>query len=342
MSQVNLTSSERVHALQALGYTEREAAFLCLAALHGGYFLRRQYGAYLGRHDGGTIHQLLERTLSLGHAQVATFKANTHIYHLAARPFYAALGQEDNRNRRLRQTTTIKAKLMALDFVLAHPAAQYLATEQEKLHYFQNTLHIPHEVLPTKKYASRGLVTERYFVEKYPIFVSRAFETALPPVVSFCFVDPGLASVSAFEKFLTQYRRLLSALRSFEVIYVAANSALADHASNAFARLWSDPAAPITGPTIHRMLAYFEARHLYESRQWSSFDRSKLIVLRDGRDAFSGAQMEALYAQWCSGGQAAVVENRAVQKPLEPMNRRRFSTFIVSHSYDLFGDLTRF
>ncbi len=38
-----MSSAERIAALKGLGYTEREAAFLCLAALHGGYFLRRQY-----------------------------------------------------------------------------------------------------------------------------------------------------------------------------------------------------------------------------------------------------------------------------------------------------------
>ena len=49
-----MTNAERIQALQRLGYTEREAAFLCLAALHGGYFLRRQYAQFLGREDGGT------------------------------------------------------------------------------------------------------------------------------------------------------------------------------------------------------------------------------------------------------------------------------------------------
>jgi len=40
MSQIPLTNEARHEALQRFGYTEREARFLCLAALHGGYFLR--------------------------------------------------------------------------------------------------------------------------------------------------------------------------------------------------------------------------------------------------------------------------------------------------------------
>jgi hypothetical protein len=39
-----MTDAERIKALQALGYNKREAAFLCLAAPHSGYFLRRQEG----------------------------------------------------------------------------------------------------------------------------------------------------------------------------------------------------------------------------------------------------------------------------------------------------------
>ncbi|MGI9072758.1 MAG: hypothetical protein ACR2JB_15935 [Bryobacteraceae bacterium] len=342
MSQIALTSSERLAALQRFGYTKREAAFLCLAALHGGYFLRRQYGQCIGRQDGGSANQLVEKTLALGHAQVSTFKANTHIYHLAARPFYAALGQEDNRNRRLRQAQTIKAKLMALDFVLAHPAAQYLATEQEKLQYFENTLGIPPEALPTKKYTSRGLVTERYFVEKYPIFVSPSPEPAVSPVVSFCFVDPGLASVSAFETFLADYDPLFSALRSVEVVYLATNEILTAQAAMIFARMSGGPAGPILGLTKERMLAYFEARLLYENRQWASFDRSKLIILRDGRDEFSGSQIESLYALWRSGGDAALVQNGVVEERVGATNRRRLSTFILPHRYDFFGNLARF
>src|SRR5689334_1466191 len=129
MAQVRLTNEERIQALERLGYSEREAAFLCIAALHGGYFLRRQYAQFLGKSVGGTAAALIEKVLTKGHARGTTFAAGTHIYHLCARPFYAAIGQEDNRNRRLREPATIKNKLMGLDFVLTRPEHLYLATE---------------------------------------------------------------------------------------------------------------------------------------------------------------------------------------------------------------------
>jgi hypothetical protein len=64
-----MTDDERVAALWGLGYTEREAAFLVLAALHSGYFLRRQYltftGAYKGRVDDLLVRKVIERGLGL-------------------------------------------------------------------------------------------------------------------------------------------------------------------------------------------------------------------------------------------------------------------------------------
>ena len=38
----------RCQAIEMLGYTPRQAQFLVLVALHGGYFLRRQYVAFTG------------------------------------------------------------------------------------------------------------------------------------------------------------------------------------------------------------------------------------------------------------------------------------------------------
>src|SRR5262245_16778944 len=119
MSQILMTDAERHYALRRFGYTEQESAFLCLAALHGGYFLRRQYAQFLRRHDGGTVTQLIEKTLALGHTKASTYRQKIQLYHLCARAFYTALGQADNRNRRRHQTDAIKNKLMGFDFVLA-------------------------------------------------------------------------------------------------------------------------------------------------------------------------------------------------------------------------------
>jgi len=341
MSQIRLTNAERMQALQRLGYTDREASFLCLAALHGGYFLRRQYGQFLGHPLGGTAAALVEKLLAQGHVQVATYAANANIYHLSARPFYAAIGQEDNRNRRLRQPATVKNKLMGLDFVLAHREHQYLATEQEKLDHFVGTLGLDKSLLPTKRYASQGQITERYFVEKFPLFITPSSHAACSPVVSFCFVDEGLADLSGFSTFLERYGPVCATLREFQLIYVATHDGHFKGAAREFARFFEGQLRAqnlaADDPLVTRLLDHFEARRLYESQQWASFDRAKLLRFRDERQEFSGEKYDALYQQWTQEGASAL------KKALNPAASSAaqfcgiFTTYRLDQNYDLFG-----
>jgi len=347
VSQIPLTHQERIEALRAFGYSEREATFLCLAALHGGYFLRRQYCQFLGKETSGSAAALIERAVAKEHVKVSTYANSTHVYHLCTRPFYAALGQVDNRNRRDRQPTTIKNKLMGLDFVLAHPENQYLATEQEKVDYFSGSLKIAPAALPAKLYpsAKTDAVTSRYFVDKYPIFIT-ATTTDLPsPKVSFCFVDEGLMTVSRFETYLDQYGELFRILRGFHVVYIATRPLLFQAAERTFQHLFGNQTNPADGQSkdsrVTRMLEYFEARHLYESKQFTSFDRAKLIRFRDQRQEFLGPETEALFERWRAGSDRTLREI-----PIENSGQRAtggtFSTCHLEHNYDFFGTLTTF
>jgi hypothetical protein len=341
MSQLRLTPSERIQALERVGYREREAAFLCLAALHGGYFLRRQYAAFLDKTAGGNAASLIERLLEREHARVMTFGANTHVYHLSARPFYAALGQEDNRNRRLRQPATIRQKLMALDFVLSHPNHRYLATEQEKLGYFAGELDVARTLLPGKQYVSGRRATWRYFIEKFPIFLSPSSQAATPPVVSFCFIDEGSATTAGFASFLQLYGPLLMHLRQFEVLYVAVHESHFKSTAEIFSK-WFDGALEgrVVGwsDTMKReLLAYFDARRRYENRQLTSFDRASLIRLREARQEYSAPAYEALYRRWRSGGEEALEALLKSAGGSGPTPTGHFSTYRLEHSYAFFG-----
>src|SRR5882762_4504837 len=176
MGQIHLTADERIQALQRFDYSEHEARFLCLAALHSGYFLRRQCAQFLCQR-GGSPTALIEKLFANCHASASSFDRNTHLYHLSARPFYSAIGQEDNRNRRERECSTIKQKLMGLDFVLTHLANTFLATEGEKVNHFTRVLGIAESKLPARIYRSaRPPATTRYFVEKYPIFLPSDYD----------------------------------------------------------------------------------------------------------------------------------------------------------------------
>lgn len=345
MSQVQLTNDERIRSVMRFGYSEPEGRFLCLAALHGGYFLPRQYRQFLGKEASGAASMLVQKALAKDHLKAWTFLRNVNIYHLCARPFYAVLGQPDNRNRRERQPLTIKNKLMALDFVLAHPDRQYLATEQEKVAYF-TARGIDRSMLPAKLYhAGNGQgLTPRFFVEKYPLFVSPEAPASSESLVSFCFVDEGLLTVGRFETFVTQYRPLLSSLSHFRMVYVAASPRLFSAAKRAFEHILSGQFKRADGTPrssiVSRLLDHFDARNLYESHQFSSFDRAKLIRLRDDLNEFSGPEHQRLYERWKTEGPLVL------RNPLEPANRGTkpvdgsFSHYLLEQNYDLFGTLT--
>src|SRR3954454_1699526 len=210
-----MTLGEQTAAIQAFGYTARESAFLAVAALHSGYFLRRQFCPKRGK----LADALCRKVLAQEHARAIVYAHNTHLYHLCAKPLYAALGQQDNRHRRPHEALYLRAKLMGLDYVLAHPGFRFLPTEQEKVEYFCEVRGIAQKTLPTKVYTGRGdSRTERYFVDKYPVRIDP--ETGR---TAFCFMDDGVYTPPGFATWLGQYAPLLQALGESEVIYVAAS-----------------------------------------------------------------------------------------------------------------------
>ena len=79
-----MTDAERIDSLRGLGYTKREAEFLSLAALHSGYFLRRQHQAFAG-YRGQFEGRFLGRAVSLGHVRCAVYSNRTEVYHVFSR-----------------------------------------------------------------------------------------------------------------------------------------------------------------------------------------------------------------------------------------------------------------
>jgi hypothetical protein len=147
-----MTNEERINAVQYLGYNERQASFLVLAALHGGYFLRRQYAAFCGHEPGGSAECLIEKALLKGHVRAHATVNRTIVYHVGTRPFFDLIGEGDNGNRRWRQPYTVELKLMGFDYVLAHRDYRYLVTETEKLEYFLGALRLDPLYLPARAY----------------------------------------------------------------------------------------------------------------------------------------------------------------------------------------------
>ncbi len=328
----------RVQAVMRLGYTEREATFLRVVALHGGFFVRRQYCQFIDREAGGTDAALIEKLISKRHGTVVMGCGNANIYHVSARTFYAVLGEEDNRNRRTRPPVAIKNKLMGLDFVLSHSDCRFLATEDEKVGHFES-LGIERAALPAKMFRSPNGRDEtlRYFVDKYPIFIPA--ESSSAPLVSFCFIDEGVITTGRFETYLKQYSRLFARLPSFNLIYVATWETEFELAQKAFQNFVSREAQRRSGQLSdadrERLLRHFENRRLFETGQ--ALDRIRLLRLRDEREQFSARPFQALYDCWKASGEAAIRAKLAQQTPVVDASRVHFSTFKLSHNYEIFG-----
>src|SRR2546425_1265887 len=98
-----MTNDDRIKALELFGYDHEEARFLVLVALHSGYFVRRQYLAFVNCSKGSRDDALIKKLTHRGHGEVSVFRHNRMVYHLGAKPLYDTVGERDNRNRRERQ-----------------------------------------------------------------------------------------------------------------------------------------------------------------------------------------------------------------------------------------------
>jgi hypothetical protein len=210
-----------IENLRGFGYTEDEARFLYLVATYSGYFSARQYLAFTDAKSGEKNMALTQRVLGKGHAAARLLLRNGRVYHLFSRLVYRAIGRENLRNRREHSVEHIRTKLAVLDFILAHLDYSYLETETEKVDYFCRKLSISRSILPSKRYkgAIREKTTDRYFVDKFPLFF--APESSSSPVVTFSFVDPGLLSLASFETHLFAYSNLFSGVPQVNFVYIA-------------------------------------------------------------------------------------------------------------------------
>jgi hypothetical protein len=308
-----MTRVEQRAALQLFGYTSREAEFIVLAALHSGYFLRRQFSP----NGGEAADRFSKKVVAFGHATTTVYTSNTHVYHLCYKPLYAALGQVDSKHRRPHEPFYMRAKLMGFDYVLAHRECHFLPTEEEKIAYFCGERGIQKSVLPTKTYAGKdGTRTERYFVDKYPIRVDDASGK-----MTFCYIDDGV-----FTTWLRQYSRLISELGAAEVVYIAQRGSGFTAAERRFAARF--PSA--NGALPAELLAYFELRKDFEERGPAGRAQEILDRFRKLSRRYAEGRFEAQYRVWKGAAEGPVRAEKVA-----------FSSWELPHSYAFFGEFGR-
>jgi hypothetical protein len=331
-----MTSENQIQAIQALGYNQPEAQFLRLVALHSGYFVRRQFLRFLDCRRGQRDQDFIDELIGRGHACREVFREDRHLFRLQSKAIYETLGDEDNRNRREHQPSTVRLRLMGLDFILEHSTHRYLATQQEKLSYFFEQRGIDSQTLPARFFRSNGTVTTRYFPDGFPQF----FDSGNPPAVSFVYVDDAQLSADALRSYLRNYRKLFGALGALDLVFLTTSPDRFVIAQKVLARFLERVCENAT-PTIdlNRLLAHFPHRLLLEKRATGILNTAQINALAQDIHTLCGPHIDHLYEVWKQSGADGLRAECAAQQEASNPPEINLTSCILEYDYDLFGTL---
>src|SRR4030095_11768376 len=86
------TMTDRVQDLKLFGYSETEARFLRLVALHSGVFLARQFNLFARAKIGYRVDAFVKKLKSNRHCHTYRLGKNAAMFHLHSRAIYRAIG----------------------------------------------------------------------------------------------------------------------------------------------------------------------------------------------------------------------------------------------------------
>jgi hypothetical protein len=312
--------------LENAGYTEQEAAFLYLVAVHSGYFLRRQFSRFVRRDRGGLADKFIQKALHLDHLQVIECGQARHVYHLTSRPVYQTILRSDSQHRRFKGFGYMQSRLLILDFVLDNLSDTILEDESAKVDFFTVRCGVRAELLP-RGWAGRAVL----FPNGYPTFVS---PEGIP---RFTFFEDGSVTLTRFERYLDQYRPLLSALRAFELVYLSDVEKSFPFARASFAAHFTETqVAGVSEQTplgVEHFLQFLRAREIYEAQNQPLTLRD-LAVLREGEPIYTTLEHQALYAAWKM--RSTSVE-KIRQRFMRNVPQAKFTTVALPYIYPLFS-----
>lgn len=330
-----MTFDERADRIAgAYRLTPRQARFVTLVALIGGYCLRRQYSHFAGIALGKNPAAFLDDLVSKGLATRARPRLHrSYVYHLKHRGMYAALGLADNRHRRPALIPRQARQIMLLDFALSVPEAIWYATEDDKVGLFTarglSTAALPGRVYESTVPSSEATV--RKFVSKWPIY--RLPDQAAIHLAYLCLDTTG----QGLDTFLVDHAPLIQSLPAWHLSLVYPSFMRA--AQPAWQRTLTR-AHLLTPPTLSRvdaveLHAYFRVQHALTQAASAA-----LVTLDQAherrRRRFAGSPYQALYEHWrAEGGPHLPVDAPPDFTGWRPAGK--VSTHELPFSYDLFG-----
>lgn len=291
-----MTRQECLDALAPLGLTPRQTHFVAIVARHSGYCLRRQYAAAAGVAYGKNVRAFLETLVARDLASRITYRTNRgHLYHLHARAIYRAIGQEDDRHRRYASPAFIARRLMLLDTVLGESAADWYATEAEKVALFTTRFNVPLEDLPgsaSPEEPSTGARPARYFGHKLPIAV-----TDDPPRVRFVYLATELGT-RPFARFIGDHAALLRRLPAWTIVVVQPASTVGTPQWESAFHDVVDATVWQSGSAVEALRQHFMTRARVEGQPGGSVRPDDRATYEAMRLRFSSAAIDAAYRAW--------------------------------------------
>ena len=287
----------REKALEAFGWTDREAEWIALVCLHSGVFTRDQIRDWLGIHRHTArrfVQDIMDRRLGAEDAL-----EGRRVCRIAARAVYRALGAENIRHRRIASAELLLRRLLSLDYVMEHTGQAWLPTEPEKVGAFEG-LGIERALLPVRVYRGAAGDTRRFFPLKLPVALDERRAV-------FVYADPGHDTATGLRSWGRAHRALWEGLqeqgRKVGAVAVVRTDSEFGRAEKVLAN-WTDPKrspsrskGSATGREIRREIERIEqgirGRDKRVTGRYGSL-RGCLVRLAELREALPAAPSEAM------------------------------------------------
>ena len=314
--------------LRAFGYTEIEARFLYLVATHSGYFTVRQFLDFAKAKSGKRNARLVQKLFALGHVSAQRYRRRSLVYHLHSRPIYDAIGKGELRNRRDHELGHIKARLLALDYILAYPDDDYFETAEAKREYFIRRFKVSENLFLSTNENVRAIT----FADRFPLCVSFPSPEFMP-VVTFTYIDSEQKNLEAFIAHLRTYRPLFRQLPAFQFLYISTAVGQQKEAAELFA-LFTE------GKTLADLTRYFDLQTKWDNKQYGLLSEAEVIFMSEGRKRFTGDSISTLYYLWKRKSAAEGSSNRH-RSNLLPTHKILFRAITVPGHEGIFGNSAR-
>jgi hypothetical protein len=145
-----MTAEDRIKAIEEYGFTERQARFLVMVMLHAGVCVPRQYATFAGTAYGHNVTKFFDTLVQRGYATASDCLHNrAALFHVHHQALYRAIAQPQSRYRRPVSARQAIDRVRLLDGVISNPELIWLATEDEKVAFFNLMApSLPPERLP--------------------------------------------------------------------------------------------------------------------------------------------------------------------------------------------------